>query len=71
MMTRYVLTDLPIGVKGFVKEDEAGNSIYVLNSRYTREMNLETVQHEDEHVACGDLHSEESASAIEIKRHKR
>lgn len=68
-MTRYVLTDLPIGVKGFVKEDETGEPVYILNSRYTREMNMQTVNHEDAHVNNGDLNSEESVDSIEAKRH--
>ncbi len=69
-MTRYVLTDLPVGVRGFVKEDETGEPVYILNSRLTREMNLETIRHEDDHIQNNDLHSDESADAIESKRHR-
>ena len=46
-MTRYVLADLPVSVRGFVKEDETGEPVYILNARLTREMNLETIRHED------------------------
>lgn len=69
-MTRYVLADLPVDVRGFVKEDETGEPVYILNARLTREMNLETIQHENDHVQNNDLHSEETADAIESKRHR-
>lgn len=70
IMTRYVLADLPVGVRGFVKEDETGEPVYILNARLTREMNLETIRHEDDHIQNNDLHSDESADAIESKRHR-
>lgn len=69
-MTRYVLADLPVSVRGFVREDETGEPVYILNSRLTREMNLETIRHEDNHVQNNDLRSEETADAIESKRHR-
>lgn len=69
-MTRYVLADLPVSVRGFVREDETGEPVYILNARLTREMNLETIRHEDDHVQNNDLQSEESADSIESKRHR-
>ena len=32
-MTRYVLADLPVGVRGFVKEDETGEPVYICQGR--------------------------------------
>ncbi|WP_337553580.1 hypothetical protein [Acidaminococcus fermentans] len=51
------------------KEDETGEPVYILNARLTREMNLETIRHEDDHIQNNDLHSDESADTIESKRH--
>lgn len=58
------------GLESCVKEDETGEPVYILNARLTREMNLETIRHEDDHIQNNDLHSDESADAIESKRHR-
>lgn len=50
MIKRVVLYNLPLSVRGYCYNDEEGEKVCVLNARYTYEDNLETYQHEREHV---------------------
>lgn len=45
-MTRFILHPLPLSVKGFVSEDECGDSVIILNSKLSYEQNLITALHE-------------------------
>ena len=65
---RTVLAPLPYDSGGFVIEDEDGSCAIVLNSRHTRERNIETCLHD---IARGDLHASEAADIIERLRHRR
>lgn len=69
-MSRTVLYDLPHDIRGFIREDEDGEPVYVLNSRLTREANIKTYLHEKSHHEHGDLHSLRSVGEIESERHK-
>ena len=43
---RFILHPLPLSVKGFVSEDECGDSVIILNSKLSYEQNLITALHE-------------------------
>lgn len=55
MKNRVILQDLPTSVRGFVFQDTDGEPVIVVNSRLTREQNRKTWDHEQEHIARGDL----------------
>jgi hypothetical protein len=55
--TRAVLVDLPTSVRGFCYHDDDGETYIILNSRLTREANLKTYKHEQEHITRGDLYN--------------
>lgn len=50
------LMDLPTSVRGFVFTDADGEPVIVLNSRLTREQNLRTYDHEQRHIARGEMY---------------
>lgn len=33
-MSRTVLYDLPPGIRGFIREDEDGEAVYIINSKF-------------------------------------
>lgn len=70
-MTRYVLCPLPYRVKDFVREDEDGEPVCILNSRLTREQNVATALHEAEHIQYNDLAAPCDVSDLEADRHKK
>ena len=68
-MSRTILYDLPHDVRGFVREDIDGEAIFILNARLTRESNIKTYLHEQEHYEkdCG---KNLCVNEIEAQRHK-
>lgn len=70
LMSRIILFDLPPDVKGFVKEDECGEPVIIINARYTREANIATYMHEQMHCQRKDLDSRYNVSLLERLRHK-
>lgn len=48
--------DLPTSVRGFCYHDDNGEEFIILNSRLTREQNLKTWKHEQEHIRRGDMY---------------
>ena len=50
-----ILMDLPTSVRGMVFLGDDGEPVIVVNSRLTREQNRRTWDHEQEHIARGDL----------------
>lgn len=68
-MERCILCDLPIGIKGFISEDDEGNYVFILNSRLTHEQNIKTAQHEAQHLHHNDLNKEINVADIELDRH--
>lgn len=69
-MTRCILYDLPVSVKGFVREDENGDPVCILNARLTRESNAATLMHELKHIKRHDLTNQVNVSELEACRHK-
>jgi len=51
-----LLLDLPTSVRGFVYQDENGDPVIVVNSRLTHEQNKRTWDHEQLHIARGDMY---------------
>lgn len=54
-MPRTILKDLPYDTKGFATEDEDGEPLVFLNSRYCYEANVQTFRHECQHIEANDL----------------
>jgi len=50
-----LLMDLPTSVRGFCFLGDDGEPVIVVNSRLTREQNLETMDHELRHIENGEL----------------
>jgi acylphosphatase len=69
-MSRTVLYDLPLDIRGFVREDADGEITYVINSRLTREANIETFLHEMKHTENNDLRANCNVNEVECERHK-
>lgn len=70
LMSRTILFDLPPDIKGFVKEDDCGEPVIIINARYTREANLATYIHEKMHCQQRDIGKSLCVSSIENERHK-
>ena len=69
---RTILQDLPYDCKGFIIENiETGEKCCVLNSRYSREANLKTYEHECRHQDNNDFESDEDINTIETRAHER
>lgn len=68
-MSRTVLYNLPHDVRGFVREDADGEATFILNARLTRESNLKTYLHEQEHTEK-DLGKTICVDSIEMQRHR-
>lgn len=62
-MTRFILHPLPLSAKGFVSEDECGDSVIILNSKLSYEQNLITALHEQGHINHHDLDSIDTGGA--------
>ena len=69
LMSRTVLYDLPPSIRGFIREDENGETVYIINSRLTREANIKTYLHEKSHYEHNDLQSLRAVAEIEKERH--
>ena len=66
-MLRAVLYPLPYNVKGCVKETVNGEPVCILNSRLTREENIETYKHELKHEK--DFGNVKNVNKLEKIRH--
>ena len=67
---RVIFYPLPYKVKGFICADEDGFETFVLNSRHSREANIETMKHEIKHSNNNDLYCDCSVDELEAIRHK-
>ena len=56
---RIVLSNLPTTIRGFVYLDSDFTPVIVLNSNLTIEINRQTLRHELEHIARGDMFNSE------------
>lgn len=50
-----ILQDLPTSVRGFVFLGDDGEPVIVVNSRLTREQNIRTYDHEQNHISRNEL----------------
>lgn len=64
-----VLTDLPLSVKGFVRQEDDFYTV-VLNSRLTHEANIQTCRHEERHIKENDF-GKGNVQEIETSAHRR
>lgn len=62
--------NLPCTIASFVRENEDLSYTVVLNSRQTREQNIEAYAHEVRHITGHDLESEDNVDIIEQDAHK-
>lgn len=65
---RIILIDMPIGYRAYTMPKDGFYTIY-LNSRYCREQNQISLQHELRHIHNGDYDKKMSADLIEIYTH--
>lgn len=68
---KVMLYPLPHKIRGFICADNEGGELFVLNSRLTREANQQTMLHELEHTANGDIYRECNVGILEKERHKK
>lgn len=67
VITRFI--DLPTTIGGYTLRNQDGDYNIVINSRMSREKQLETYRHELDHIQNGDFHSTKTADLIEIHAH--
>jgi len=60
---RYI--PLPVTIKGLTVEDKSGNYNIYLNTRLSYEANVETLQHEIQHITNNDFNSGSHIKNIE------
>lgn len=63
--------DLPVRVHGFVRQNGDCTCTIVLNSRDSRERNMEAYRHELEHLQRDDFYSDSNVDTIETAAHSR
>lgn len=68
--TRIVYKDLPTTIGGCIKEQDGFYTI-ILNSRMTRERNIESYLDEMDHIVTGAIDQTISADKIELGSHKK
>ncbi len=64
------LVDVPVDLKGIVKEDSNGDYNIYINARHSSSVQLETYFHEEAHARLGHLHSDKSIEEIELEAQK-
>lgn len=64
------LIDVPVDLKGLVKEDANGDYNIYLNARYNYDQQLETYFHEEAHARLGHLHCDRDIDEIEEEAQK-
>ena len=62
--------DMPCKVHGLIRANEDGSYTIILNSRDSRERNLQAYQHELDHLFRGDLDGSD-VQVIEAEAHKK
>lgn len=65
---RIIMLDMPIGYRAFTLPGDGFYTIY-LNSRYCREQNKLSLEHELRHIKNGDYDKDKSVDLIEIFAH--
>ena len=64
------LIDVPVDLKGVVKEDSNGDYNVYLNARYMSEQILQTYLHELAHIKLGHLQSDRPVDELEAEAEK-
>ena len=59
MKEEAILVNLPTSVRGFVYKDENGDPVIVVNARLTREQNMITYDHEQDHISRNELNDQD------------
>lgn len=59
------LVDIPVDVRGIIKEDSNGDFNIYINARYCEEEQLKTYLHELAHARLGHLRSDKPTDEIE------
>lgn len=65
---KVILVDMPIGIRAFTMPKDGFYTIY-LNSRYCREQNQISLNHELKHISSGDYEKNYSVDLIEVYAH--
>ena len=68
IIVRFV--DVPVDLKGLIKEDSNGDYNIYLNARLAYDQQLETYFHEEAHARLGHLHSDRDIEEIEEEAQK-
>jgi hypothetical protein len=63
------LVDLPHGIRGFTRKNEDGSYTMLINARLSSEMQIQTYDHEIQHIDCGDYDSAKEVDELEFNRH--
>lgn len=66
---RVLYVDMPIGYRAFTMPKDDFYTIY-LNSRYSREQNISSLEHELRHIKNGDYEKECSVNILETNAHR-
>ncbi len=64
------LIDVPVDLKGLIKEDANGDYNIYLTERYHYDQQLEPYFHEEAHARLGHLHSDKDIEEIEEEAQK-
>ena len=68
--TRVFIMDLPHSIRGFSRKNRDGSHSIILNAHMNYETQLNTYQHEIEHIIKGDYNNYVDVDYIEAIRHK-
>ena len=68
IIVRFV--DVPVDLKGLIKEDANGDYNIYLNARLAYDQQLETYFHEEAHARLGHLHCDRDIDEIEEEAQK-
>ena len=69
-MINCKLEDLPVKVRGFVRENDVDDYTVVINARHSAETQREWYKHELDHLKRNELDSDEPADIIELNAHR-
>lgn len=63
------LVDLPHGIRGFTRRNEDGSYTMLINARLNSEMQVQTYDHEIQHIENGDYDGVKEINSLEYERH--
>ena len=68
MEVRVRYLEMPVGIKGFTIREDVDTYDMYLNPEYCYEQQMETYEHEMEHIRNGDFESDMDVEEIELSR---